>query len=133
MILNHDPKFLLDLWTVLLERLDIKFFYSTAYHPQTDRASKHTNQIAEIAFCFYFYTIEKFEQWPKVLLLIQALINNSQSAITTKTFNKIALGFTPNRFLDLLIRESTINSITIWIDAKDAILFTQTNFKHYYD
>ena len=51
----------------------------------------------------------------------------------TKTFNKIALGFMPNYFLNLFTVENAINLTIVQINTRDAILFAEINFKHYYN
>ena len=113
--------------------LDMKFFYSTTYHPQTNGSSEHTNQTAEIMLQFYLYTMNQPEDWPKVLPRIQSLINNTKSAVITKTSNKIALGFTFNWPLDLLSGSIGLSHKMAQIEAKDTISFAQINYKHYYD
>ena len=45
----------------------------------------------------------------------------------------MALGFTPNRSLDLLADNNATNTAIARIDARDAISFAQMNFKHHYD
>lgn len=113
--------------------LDMKLLYSTAYYPQTNRSSELINQTAEIALWFYLYTMNWPEDWPKVLLCIQLLINNTKSAVTTKTSNKITLGFTLNWLLDLLSSSIRLSHKVVQIETKDAILFAQINYKHYYN
>lgn len=44
LITDRYPKFLSKFWTTLFAKLGVKLLYSTAYHPQTDGASKRTNQ-----------------------------------------------------------------------------------------
>lgn len=123
-ISDRDLKFLSDLWKAIHAALSVKLLYSTAYHPQTNRSSECTNQTAEIALQFYLHTMNQPEDWPKVLLRIQLLINNIKSVATTRTPNKVALGFTPNRLLDLLFGSIGLSHKVAQIKAKDAISFT---------
>lgn len=102
----------------------MKLLYSTAYYPQTNRSSECTNQTAEIALQFYLHTMNQPEDWPKVLLRIQLLINNIKSVATTRTLNKVAPGPTPNRLLDLLFGSIGLSHKVAQIKAKDAISFT---------
>ena len=53
LITDQDPKFLSKFWTALFDKLGVKLLYSTAYHPQTDRSSKHKNQTIETALRFF--------------------------------------------------------------------------------
>lgn len=115
--------------------MSIELLYSTAYHPQTDKSSERTNQTAKIALRFYLNSMKDPTQWLKVLPEIQALLNNSVSATTNKSPNKISYGFQPNRPLDLL-REATRDlqqASLARIKAADAIIFAQTNQKHHYN
>ena len=54
---------------------------------------------------------------------IQLLINNIESAAITRTPNKMALGFTPNRLLNLLSGLIRLGHKMAWIEAKDAVTF----------
>lgn len=132
-ISNLNLKFLLELWRVIHKILDVKLFDSIAYHLQTNESSKYTNQTTEIAVQFYLHTINWPENWLKMLLHIQFLINNAKSSITIKTSNKIALGFTPNQSLDLLADSIRLNHKVAQIEAKNAIWFAQVNYKHHYN
>ena len=89
--------------------------------------------MAKIALQFYFHIMEQPENWPKVLLHIQLLVNNTVSTTTTKTSNKIALGITLNQPLDLLADSIGLNHEIVQVEVKDAISFAQVNFKHHYD
>ena len=74
------------------------------------------------------------ERWPEVLPRIQAVLNNSESATTTtKNPNEIALGFTPNRPLDLLLSSTPIDYDMARIEARDALSYAQLNQKFHYD
>lgn len=132
-ISDRNPKFLSELWTAMHKALDVKLLYSTAYYPQTDGASEWINQTAEIALWFYFHTIGWPEDWPKVLLWVQLLINNTKSTSITKTPNEVVLGFTPNQSLDLLAGSIRLDHKVAQVETKNAISFAQVNFKYHYD
>ena len=42
-ISNQNRKFLTHLWFTLFNKLDVKLFYSTVYHSETNEVSKQTN------------------------------------------------------------------------------------------
>lgn len=132
-IFDCNPKFLSDLWFSLYEKLGVKLLYSTVYHPQTDRLSERTNQTAKIASQFYIHTMNNPKEQPKVLSQIQAMVNNTKSAMITKISNKIILGFTLNRPLDLLSQAFGVTHDIACIEANNAITFAQINQKHYYN
>lgn len=52
---------------------------------------------------------------------------------TTKTPNKVILGFISNQSLNLLAEKNAINMAVVRTNTKDIILFAQMNFKHHYD
>ena len=89
--------------------------------------------MAKIVLQFYFHTMEQPENIPKVLSRIQLLVNNTVSTAITKTSNEVALDFTPNQLLDLLASLIGMNHEVAQVEAKDAILFAQVNFKHHYN
>ena len=98
LITDGDPKFLSKFWTALFAKLGVKLLYSTTYHPQTDGASKRTNQTFEIALQFFVHAIDDPLRWPKVLPRIQSLFNITSSSTTEKTPNEVAYGFLPGDF-----------------------------------
>ncbi len=111
----------------------MKLLYSTAYHPQTDGSSKHTNQTVEIALRFFIHTMEDPSRWPKVLPQIQSLLNNTSSSTTGKTPNEIAYRFSPRRPLDLCSAVTSPNTYIARAEATDAISFALANQKEHYD
>ena len=133
LISDREPKFLGEMWSAIHAILGTQLLYSTAYHPQTDGASERTNQSAEIALRYYIHHMDQPERWPEVLPRIQAVLNNSESASTTKTPNEIALGFTPNRPTDLLLSTTPIDQDVARIEARDALSYAQLNQKFHYD
>lgn len=130
-ISDRDPKFLSELWSSLFKKLGVSLLYSTAYHPQTDGKSERTNQTVEIALRFYIHALEKWSFWPKLLPRIQAFLNNS--SVSGDTPNEAALGFTPNRPLDLLNLPPQVERVVARTTAQDAIAFAQMANKAAYD
>lgn len=57
LITDRDPKFLTKFWTMFFKKLNVKLFYSTAYHSQLDSSSKKTNQTVKIALRFFVYAL----------------------------------------------------------------------------
>lgn len=58
LIINWDFKFISKFWAKLFARLEVKLLYSTVYQPMTDCSSERTNQIIEIALCFFVHALE---------------------------------------------------------------------------
>ena len=107
--------------------------YSTTYHPQTDGLSERTNQIFEIALCFFVYALENPFCWPEILPRIQSILNNSSSSTIGKTPNKIAYGFSPKKSLDLISFSTLPDIYVARADAADAISFALPNQKAHYN
>lgn len=93
LITDRDPKFLNKFCTTLFTKLGVKLFYSTAYHLQPNGSSKRSNQTIEIALRVFVYRLKNLSQWPKILLWIQFILNNTLFLIISKTPNKISYGF----------------------------------------
>src|SRR5438045_589338 len=130
-ISDHDKKFLSVFWMSLFKKLGIQLFYSTAYHPQTDGQSEHTNQTMETMLQFFIGTLENDIEWPKCLTCIQSVLNNSMST-TGRSANEICYSFMPNFTMDY---EATreIDYPKARIEASDALDFAAMNVKHHYD
>ena len=145
-ISNRDRKFLFDFWIQIFQRLEIRFFYSTAYHFQTNDQSERINQIVEIALRFYMNKMITSANWFKMLKFIQRLLNNVIFVIIDKTSNEIDFDFFSLQIVDLnkfftenffVVVVSTIDRIVetqqIRVEIANAIMFAQMNVKHYYD
>ncbi len=132
-ISDRDRKFLSRFWTTLFTKLGVDLIYSTAYHPQTDRASEWTNQTVEIAIRFRIATLKKPECWPDTMVAITSKLNNTISTSRGKTLNEIASGFTVNNALDLTsVDKNTMDPSGLRLNTADAISFTQMHTKFYY-
>lgn len=132
-ISDRNKKFMNKFWFVLFTKLKIRLFYSTVYHLQIDKLSEKTNQFAEIALKYHFFTLFNFTEWSNVLSIIQKGFNNSISFVE-KTSNEIVYDFT---FVNLSnIISSLKNKISAkWICQKisNAIAFFHFIVKHHYD
>lgn len=127
LITDRDPKFLSKFWKALFTKLGIKLLFSTAYHPQTDGSSEQTNQTVEIALRFFVQTLENPSSWPEVLPRIQSILNNTASSTMRQTPNKIAYGFSPRRFFDLLAAAQKPDAYIARATAANAISFSAAN------
>lgn len=133
LITNRKQKFLSKFWTVLFEKLEVKLFYSIAYHSQTNGSSEKTNQIIMIALQFFVYIFNNFGVQFQVFSQIQAIINNISSSSTNKIPNKIAYNFFSCYFFDLLAVFPTPNILATCVDISKAISFALLNQKVTYN
>ena len=67
---------------------------STAYHPQTNGQSEHTNQTLEV-FLRIFCNHQQ-NDWARLLPVAQYAINSRPSAMTKKAPFEALIGFIPN-------------------------------------
>lgn len=130
LIINRNTKSLSKFRIVLFKKLEVKLFYSKAYHPQIDRSSKKTNQTVEIALQFFVYALNKPGLWSQVMPYIQAIINNTTSCSTGKTSNKVAYSFSLHHSLNPLTIFSTPEAFT---DIAKAVSFVLLNQKLIYN
>ncbi len=133
-VLNHNLKFLSELWKALFRKLDVSLFYTTAYHSQADDQSKQTNQIIKIVLHFYLNTITKATEWSKSLFFIQSNLNNIKSNFISKMSNKIVYKFSLNIIFILNIAAESILSLSaFWIEVVDVVDFVKMNVKYHYN
>ena len=92
-ITNRDTRFTSKFAKGLCEALQIKQNISTAYHPQTDGQSEHTNQFLETYL--RFYCEEKQDNWHQWLPFTEFAHNQWPSVTTRKTPFNLIMGFTP--------------------------------------
>ena len=114
---DRDPKFLSEFWKSLFEKAGAELLMSTAYHPQTDGQSEHTNQSIEIALRHYVSYNQT--DWPDHLSTIQAAINTSVAKATKHSPLETLYGFTPRHVLDLF--KATPSVSDDWAQIRDAI------------
>ena len=106
---DHDPKFTSLFWTKLHRLLSIKLVKSTAFHPQTNRASERMiRKVSQV-----MHTLVRPDQldWPKHLPAIEFALNSSMCAST---------GYVPFELTDRYIPQ-TIQSVgeTIYAGVQD--------------
>lgn len=128
-ITDHNLKFLSAFCTTLFTKLEVKLLYSIAYHSQTNGSSEHTNKTVEIAYRFFVHALEDPFCWPKVLLRIQDILNNTLSSTTGKISNKIAYRFSLRRPLDWIFLYFLRSTYVAQADTADAIFFALANQK----
>ena len=80
------------MWQIFFQRMSIKLFTFTVYHPQTDGISKRTDQTVEITIRFFI------TNYPNINFVLtfpffQAQLNNSFNAITRLSANEFSYGF----------------------------------------
>ena len=92
-ISDQDIWFVLKFLSELCCLLNIKQNISTAYHPQTDGASKRTNQMLEQYLCIFCGSQQN--NWHTWLPLAQYTKNSWPSATTKKTLFDLLIGYTP--------------------------------------
>jgi hypothetical protein len=91
-ISDKDSKFLIELWKIIFDRLEVKFLYSTVYHSQSDEQSKRSNQIMKIALRFHLFCLNNLTKWFTCLSMIQSQMNNFMISLD-KTLNEIVYEF----------------------------------------
>jgi Integrase zinc binding domain/Chromo (CHRromatin Organisation MOdifier) domain len=92
-ISNRDPCFTAQLAKELCRLLDVKQNISTAYHPQTDGQSEHSNQWLEQYV--HIYTNYQQTDWAAWLPLAQYVHNSWTSSTTRKTPFDLLMGYMP--------------------------------------
>ncbi|MBW0484058.1 hypothetical protein O181_023773 [Austropuccinia psidii MF-1] len=119
---NRDPKFTSEFWTNLYDMLGTKLYFSTAYHPQTDRLAERMIQTMEEIlrrFCAYGMEYKDNEgythDWVTLLPAVQLAYNTSQHSTTGKTPSLVEKGWNPLLPVDHWKK----NLLTIHPTAKD--------------
>ena len=79
-VLDRGPQFAMELTKELNRILDIQTKLSTAFHPQTDRQTKHINQ--ELEQYLQFFVNHRQKDWPEWLVLAEFAINNKIHSTT---------------------------------------------------
>ena len=83
MLLDRGPQFAMMAFRELLKLLGIKLNLTTAYHPQTDRATKQVNQ--EIEAYLSIYCSAHPTEWKNSLSTLEFTHNNQRHADRTQT------------------------------------------------
>ena len=79
-ISDHDKLFILKFWKALMKLTGITHKLSTAYHPQTNRSSEHSNKTVIQCLCFHVKQNQK--GWAKVLPKVRFDIMNTPNMST---------------------------------------------------
>ena len=74
-ISNRDLEFVSKFFYSLDTALDIQLHFTSDYHPEGDRQTKHVNQTLKQYFCIYCNYQQ--DNWSKLLLLVEFLYNNA--------------------------------------------------------
>ena len=83
-ISNRDKLFILKFWKALMKLTRIKHKLSTAYHPETDGVSEHTNKM--VIQCLRYHVKCNQKGWAKALPKVHFDIMNTINA---------SMGFSP--------------------------------------
>jgi Integrase zinc binding domain len=102
-ISDRDPRFTAAFAHAVCMQLNIKQNISTAYHPQTDRQSKHAN--AQVEQYLHIYSNAEQNDWANLLPLAQYMHNSWINMSTGYTLFDLLIGHTPT----LNVSSDTIN------------------------
>lgn len=97
---NKNLKFLGKFWKIFFIKLVVKLLYSIVYYAHINSFNKHKNQIIEITLRFFMHMLDNLVNWPKIILQIQLILNNTSSISTGKTSNKVIYAFIWHCLLD---------------------------------
>jgi transposase InsO family protein len=93
LISDQDTRFTSKLFRELCEQLGVKQNISSAYHPQTDGESEHTNQTVETALRIFGNF--RNDNWSEWLPLVQYQINSHVSNTTHFAPFELWMGYIP--------------------------------------
>jgi hypothetical protein len=77
-ISNRDTKFTSNFWKSLMEGLETKLLFSTAYHPQTNGQTERVNQLLEDML--RMHVMHQPKKWEDYLPLVEFAYNNGYQA-----------------------------------------------------
>jgi hypothetical protein len=93
LISDRDKLFISKFWKALHDLMGVHLKMSTAYHPQTDGASEHTNKT--LNQCIRFHVERNQRGWVRALPIICFHIINSVNASTRFSGFQIQMGCSP--------------------------------------
>ena len=97
---DRDVKFLSYFWKTLCTKLEIKFLFSSAYHPQTDGQTEVTNRTLSTLLRVLIKT--NIKEWEECLPITEFAYNRTRYSTTGKSPFEIVYGFNPLSPLDIL-------------------------------
>lgn len=129
LISDRDKLFISKFWSTLHSLTGVKIKLSSAFHPQTDGSSEHTNKTVIQALRYY---VDREQQgWVKALPHVRFTIMNTVNHSTGYSPFQLRLGFSP-RVIPPLVDDDTFvrtdasdvikNIELITSDAKDSLL-----------
>ena len=87
---DRDKLFMSHFWKRLMKKMNIHLRMSTAHHPETDGASEKSNKTAVESL--RQYANARQTDWVDHLIQVEAAMNNSVNATTTKTPTELLYG-----------------------------------------
>ena len=100
LISDRGSQFTSRFWQALHSSLGTQVHLSSAYHPQTDGQTEHTNATLEQYLCCY--TCYQQDNWATLLPLAEFAYNNAVHTSTEQTPFEANYGYHPHFFLATL-------------------------------
>lgn len=97
LVSDRNPCFTSHFWQALHRALGVDLRMSMAFHPQTDGATKRTNQTVEDLLRAHCSVHQR--DWEKYLPMVEFAFNNAQNASTGETPFFLNYGFHPETLL----------------------------------
>ena len=131
LISDRDPRFTAELYKAIMQSLDVKQGFSTAYHPQTDGQTERVNRCLEDYL--RAYVAGQHELWEQFLPMAEFAYNNSyHTSINTTPF---VLNYGVEPLSPLMLQISTVKephcpvASQFTADMRDAITMAQSCLK----
>ena len=87
---DRDKLFVSRFWQELFKKLEVYLRMSTAFHPETDGSSEHSNKT--VIEALYHYVNTHQNDWTKHLIYVEVAMNNSVNATTGKSPMELLYG-----------------------------------------
>ncbi|KYR01186.1 LTR-retrotransposon skipper [Tieghemostelium lacteum] len=131
---DRDSKFTSDLWSQLMNRLNIKIKMTAPGRPQADGQTERTNRTIKETLM----KIGNRTNWDRDIKITQMALNNSTNASTKLTPTETILGFIPKLPINTLTSQQDFNDTldnikTKRMIAQNNMLEAQLNQASYYD
>jgi len=108
LITHHDKLFVSKFWKALHTLTGVHLKMSTAYHPQTNGASEHTNKM--LNQCIHFHVEHNQKGWVQALPIIHFNIMNSVNGLTGFSGFQIQMGWSPHVIPPLVPGTLSVNT-----------------------